>query len=173
MAFSLYDATVANYIQILGAVCGFLDKGMTHLREKGIDPAEVLETRLTSDMLPFRFQIVMVAYHSRSAMESAKTGLRTPPSYDPNLDFTGLRKMVTEARNELSGLKREAVNALSGGEVTFTLRDHILRFTTEDFLMSFALPNFYFHAVTAYDILRLKGAPIGKLDYMGKLRVKD
>ena len=55
MAFSLYDATVANYLQILGAVGGFLEKSLTHFREKGIDPAEVVETRLAPDMLPFRF----------------------------------------------------------------------------------------------------------------------
>ena len=58
MAFSLYDATVANYLQILGAVGGFLEKGLTHFREKGIDPAEIVEARLASDMAPLRFQIV-------------------------------------------------------------------------------------------------------------------
>jgi uncharacterized protein len=80
--------------------------------------------------------------------------------------------MVTEARNGLSGLTPEAFNALVGGDVTFTLRERVLQFRTEDFLMSFSLPNFYFHAATAYDILRHKGAPLGKLDYMGKLKVK-
>ena len=75
MAFSLYDATVANYLQILGAVGGFLEKSLTHFREKSIDPAEVVETRLAPDMLPFRFQIVSVAHHSRGAMEAAKNGV--------------------------------------------------------------------------------------------------
>src|ERR1035437_5582766 len=74
MDFSLYDATVANYLQILGAVGGFLEKSIIHFREKGIDPAEIVETRLAPDMLPFRFQIVSVAHHSRGAMEAAKNG---------------------------------------------------------------------------------------------------
>ena len=74
MAFSLYDATVANYVQILGAVGGFLEKSLTHFHEKGIDPVEIVETRLTPDMLPLRFQIVSVAHHSRGAMEAAKNG---------------------------------------------------------------------------------------------------
>jgi hypothetical protein len=68
MAFSLYDATVANYLQILGAVGGLLEKSLTHFREKGVDPAQIVETRLAPDMLPFRFQIVSVVHHSRGAM---------------------------------------------------------------------------------------------------------
>ena len=71
MAFSLYDATVANYLQILGAVGGFLEKSLTHFQEKGIDPAEIVETRLVPDMLPFRFQIVSVAHHSRGEIGRA------------------------------------------------------------------------------------------------------
>ena len=55
MAFSLYDATVANYLQILGALNGFLEKSLTHFREKGVDLAEIVEARLVPDMLPFRF----------------------------------------------------------------------------------------------------------------------
>src|SRR6478672_5508513 len=78
MAFSLYDATVANYLQILGAVGGFLDKSLTHFRDKGIDPAEIVAARLAPDMAPLRFQIVSVAHHSRGAIEAAKTGVFSP-----------------------------------------------------------------------------------------------
>ena len=102
MAFSLYDATVANYLQILGAVGGLLEKSLTHFREKGIDPAEVVETRLASDMLPFRFQVVSLAHHSRGAMEAAKNGVFVPPSGRPDLDYAALQALVTEARDELS-----------------------------------------------------------------------
>jgi uncharacterized protein len=68
MAFPLYDATVANYLQILDAAVSFLDKSLTYFREKGIDPLEVVEARLAPDMLPFRFQIVSVAQHSRASV---------------------------------------------------------------------------------------------------------
>jgi hypothetical protein len=146
MAFSLYDATVANYLQILGAVGGFLEKSLTHFREKGIDPAEIVETRLAPDMLPLRFQIVSVAHHSRGAMEAAKNGVFAPSSGKPDLDYAALQALVTEARNELSALTPEAVNALVGRDVTFKLGDRALPFTTEGFLMSFSLPNFFFHA---------------------------
>lgn len=172
MAFSLYDATVANHLQILGAVGSFLDKSLAHFREKGIDPAEVVETRLAPDMLPLRFQIVSVAHHSRGAMESAKNGVFVPPSGKPDLDYAALQALVAEARNELAALTPEAVNALIGREVTFKIGDRVLPFTAEGFLMSFSLPNFFFHATTTYAILRHKGAPLGKRDFMGRLNLK-
>ncbi|MEH2569400.1 DUF1993 domain-containing protein [Bradyrhizobium sp. AZCC 2289] len=172
MAFSLYDATVANYLQILGAVGGLLEKSLTHFRDKGIDPAEVVETRLAPDMMPFRFQIVSVAHHSRGAMAAAKNGVFVPPSGRPDLDFAALQSLVTEARDELSGLTPDAVSALVGRDVTFKIGERTLPFTAEGFLMSFSLPNFFFHATTAYDILRHKGAPLGKRDFMGRLKLK-
>jgi hypothetical protein len=79
---------------------------------------------------------------------------------------------VTDARTELSALVPEAVNALVGRDVTFKVGDRTLPFTAEGFLMSFSLPNFFFHSATAYDILRHKGAPIGKRDFIGRLKLK-
>ncbi len=171
MAFSLYDATVANYLQILGAVSGFLDKSLSHFREKGIDPTEVVETRLATDMLPFRFQVVSVAHHSRGAMTAAQNGVFVPPS-PKGEDYAGLQALVADARNELSALTPEAVDTLIGRDITFKLGDRTMPFTAEGFLMSFSLPNFFFHATTAYDILRHKGAPIGKRDFIGRLKLK-
>jgi hypothetical protein len=69
-------------------------------------------------------------------------------------------------------LKPDAVNALVGRDVAFQFGDRKLPFTAEEFLMSFSLPNFFFHATTAYDILRHKGVPLGKRDFMGRLRIK-
>ena len=172
MAFSLYDATVANYLQILGAAGSLLDKSLAYFHEKGIDPAEVVGTRLAPDMLPFWFQIVSLAHHSRGAMDAAKNGVFVPPSGKPDLDYATLQAMVTAARDELAALTPEAVNTYVGRDVTFKVGDRTLPFTAEGFLMSFSLPNFFFHAATAYDILRHKGAPIGKRDFMGRLRLK-
>ena len=179
MAFSLYDATVANYLQILGAVSASLEKSLAHFREKGVDPAEIVEARLAPDMLPLRFQIVSVAHHSRGAMEAAKTGVFVPPSGKPDLayaalqaDYAALQALVTEAHHELSALTPEEVNALVGRNVTFKLGERTLPFTAEGFLMSFSLPNFFFHATTAYDILRHKEPPLGKRDFMGRLKLK-
>jgi uncharacterized protein len=76
------------------------------------------------------------------------------------------------ARDELAALTPDSVNAYVGRDVIFKIGDRALPFTAEGFLMSFSLPNFFFHATTAYDILRHKGAPIGKRHFMGKLKMK-
>jgi len=171
MAFSLYDATIAPFLQVLGATGGVLEKSLKHFTEKGIDPAEVVETRLAPDMLPFRFQIVSAAHHSRGAMEAAKNGVFTPPG-KTELGYAGLQALVSDAHKELSALTPDAVNALVGRDVTFRVGERTMPFTAEGFLMSFSLPNFFFHATTAYDILRHKGAPIGKRDFIGQLNLK-
>lgn len=172
MTFSLYDATVANYLQILGAASGFLEKGLAHFREKGVDPAEILEARLAPDMVPLRVQVVAFTHHSRGAMEAAKNGVFVPPTNKPDLDYAGLQALVSDARDELAALTPEAVNALVGRNVTFKIGDRTLPFTAEGFLMTFSLPNFFFHATTAYDILRHNGAPLGKRDFLGRLKLK-
>jgi hypothetical protein len=124
-------------------------------------------------MLPFRFQLQSVAHHSLGAIEGAKKGLFQPPPQIPAYDYRGLQKLVADAREELRKLTPADVNALEGKDVTFELRDFKLPFTAEGFLLSFSLPNFYFHATTAYAILRMKGVPLGKRDFMGQMRLKS
>ena len=172
MAFSLYDASVANYLQTLGGVDGFLDRALEHYREQGIDAEKIVETRLAPDMQPFRFQIISVAHHSRGAIEGVQQGVFSPPSFKTPYDFAGLQGLVTQTVEALSALTPEAVNALGGKDVIFALGERKLPFTAEGFLMSFSLPNFYFHAATAYDILRTNGVPLGKRDFMGRLKLK-
>lgn len=172
MAFSLYDASVANYLQTLGAVGGFLERGLTYFREKGIDPETIVEARLAPDMLPLRFQIVSVAQHSLGAIEACKSGEFRPPSLKVPYDYDGLQGLVKQTSEALSAWTPDAVNALEGRDVVFHLGEHKLPFTAEGFLMSFSLPNFYFHAATAYDILRVNGVPLGKRDFMGRMKMK-
>ena len=124
-------------------------------------------------MLPFRFQITSVAHHSLGAVRGAQQGSFAPPGQLPPLDYAGLQKTVADARAALQQLTPAEVNALEGKDVIFQVRDMKLPFTAEGFLLSFSLPNFHFHATTAYDILRSKGVPLGKRDYMGKLRLKE
>ena len=84
----------------------------------------------------------------------------------------GSRGLVADTQKALSALTPEAVNGLAGRDVAFHLGERQLPFTAEGFLMSFSLPNFYFHATTAYDILRTHGVPLGKRDFMGRLNLK-
>jgi len=170
MAVTLYDLSVGCFLQTLGGVEGFLAKGLAHFKEKGVDPNEIVETRLFPDMAPFRFQIVAVAHHSAGALQGATAGAFAPPAAS-TADYAGLQKMVTDARASLEALKPEEVNALEGKDVIFSVRDMKMPFKAEGFLQSFSLPNFHFHATTAYDILRHKGVPIGKRDYLGRLKL--
>ena len=173
MAISLYDLSVVNFLQTLGSVEGFLARGLTHLKDNKIDPNEIVEARLFPDMAPFRFQVLAVAHHSIGAIRGAKVGQFGPPAPLPSPpDYTGLQKIVTEAREALQQLAPADVNALEGKDVVFQIRDTKLPFTAEGFLLSFSLPNFYFHATTAYDILRTNGVPLGKRDFMGRLKMK-
>ena len=171
MAISLYDASVACFLQTLGGVDGFLSRGLAHCNERNIDPNEIVETRLFSDMLPFRYQILAVASHSIGAIRGVKHFLFSPATEMPPLDYAGLQKVITDAIEALQQLAPADVNALEGKDVLFQVRDIKLPFKAEGFLLSFSLPNFHFHATTAYDILRMKGVQIGKRDYMGKMRV--
>ena len=173
MAISLYDLSVANYLQTLGAVGSFLEKGLAHFTANNVDLGEIVETRLFPDMLPFSFQLRSVAHHSLGAIEGVKKGLFQPPPQAPAYDYRGLQQLVAEAQEALQKVTPAEVNALEGKDVVFQLRDFKLPFTAEGFLLSFSLPNFYFHATTAYDILRMKGVPIGKRDYMGQMRLRS
>ena len=172
MAIELYDLTVGSYLQTLGAVNGFLERGLAHCRDNNLDPEEVVETRLWNDMLPFRFQLVSVAHHSAGAIDGVKKGAFGPPTEQRPLTYVELQGLVGEAREKLAKLSRAEVNALEGTDVTFSIGSFKMPFTAENFLMSFSMPNFYFHATTAYDILRSKGVPLGKRDFMGQMRMK-
>jgi uncharacterized protein len=172
MAIALYDLSVSCFLQTLGAVSGFMEKGLAHCRDNNIDPAEIVETRLFPDMAPFRFQIQSVAHHSFGAIEAVKVGVFQPPGKADLPDYASLQKLVADARAGLEAMKATEVNALEGKDVSFQFREIKMPFVAEGFLLSFSLPNFYFHATTAYDILRSKGVPVGKRDFMGRLRLK-
>jgi uncharacterized protein len=173
MALSFYDVSVATYLQILGSSSRFLAKGREHLEKNGVDLHEVVETRLYPDMLPFRFQIVSVAHHSLGAIRGIESGVFTPPPAAPDLDYAALEKLVADARSSLEQYTREAIEALENKDVQFKLGERGMPFVARDFVLSFSLPNFYFHATTAYDLLRMKGVPLGKRDFMGIPRIKS
>ncbi|MGH8746565.1 MAG: DUF1993 domain-containing protein [Burkholderiales bacterium] len=172
MAISLYDISIPSYLQTLHAASGYLEKAAAHFKEKGVDLEEIVSTRLSPDMLPFRFQIQSIVHHSVGAIEGIKHGSFRPPSDLPDHNFLALQELVVEANQTLQQVMPDHVNGHEEAEVAFEIRDTRLLFTALGFLTSFSLPNFYFHAATAYDILRSKGVPVGKRDYLGKLRLR-
>jgi hypothetical protein len=173
MTVPLYDISVPTYLQTLAAIGAFLEKAQAHFREQNIALDEIVETRFYPDMLPFRFQIQSVVHHSVGAIEGLQRGVFRTPSDLPNHGYEELQKLVADAREMLQKVAPETVNARAGADMVFEIRGTKVPFTAEGFLLSFSLPNFYFHATTAYDILRSKGAPLGKRDYLGRLRLKS
>jgi hypothetical protein len=171
LAISFHDASVGTYLQVLDGVTGVLDKGASHASESGLDLQEVVMTRLHEDMMPLHFQVVSVAHHSWGAMRGLQKGSFQPPSFDFDKDYAGLQALIAEAREGLAGLDEAEVEALGAKSMIFKLGEHELPFSNQNFLLSFSLPNFYFHATTTYDILRMLGVPLGKRDFLGQLKV--
>jgi uncharacterized protein len=170
MAISLYDLSVTNYLQVLGSVSNVLEKGAQFAGETGLDLDDIVQTRLRDDMLPFQFQVISVMHHSRGAIEGIQAGEFSPPPA-LGLDYAGLQGLVADASSMLEALPEDEVNALEGKSMFFKVNDFEIPFTAENFILSFSLPNFYFHATTTYSILRMAGVPLGKMDFLGNMRV--
>lgn len=173
MAISLYDATVPTFVQIMSAAQGFLARTAEHCAEHGIDADALVEERLIADMLPLRFQVACIAKHSVNAIEDCKKGSFTMPVELTKTTFAGLQSELAQAATKLAAYTRPEIDALQGRDLEFKVSVMNTTFTAENYLLSFAVPNFLFHAATAYDILRMKGIPLGKRDFLGALRVKQ
>jgi hypothetical protein len=172
MAFSLYDAVIPGNIQIIGSVSGLVDKAEAFCTETGRTEADILQAKLAEDMLPFAYQVKAVAEHSRVAMESVRTGNYSPDLAPPPTSFADLKAKLASAVTALEAIDPAEVDGFIGNDMQFSFGEMVVPFTAENFLLSFAQPNFYFHATTAYDILRAEGVAIGKGDFLGRLRMK-
>ena len=170
MLTSFYDLSVPTFLQTVRAIGGFLGRAAAHCAEIGTDPDAFVEARLYPDMAPFHFQIEAAAHHSAWGMEAVKTGVFAPPALRGPMPFAELRAMIEQARTALEALRPAEVDGWAGKHLDLQIGPRRLAFTSETYILSFALPNFHFHAVTAYDILRSRGVPIGKRDYEGLLR---
>ena len=171
MSISLYDATVLAYLQTLGSIERVLARAAEHCPQHGLSLEELVEIRLYPDMLPFRFQVMSTINHSVNAIAGVRKGLFTP-SRGYTQDFAAMQTAVHEAIETLSKISADELNGFEGHEMHFEVGETKLPFTAEDFLLSFSLPNFYFHASMTYGILRSKGVPLGKRDFLGRMRLK-
>jgi uncharacterized protein len=170
MPFSLYDATIANYVQILDALSGLIDRAEAFCNEKQWQPGEIIQARLAPDMHPFAYQIKSAAVHSLGAVEGVRRGSFSPDTSEPPPTFAALRSRVRETLTALQAIDAAEINSFVGRDMRFVAGTRSIDFAAEDFLLSFSQPNFFFHATTAYDIMRWKGVPIGKRDFLGRYR---
>lgn len=172
MGISLHTAIVPSFIQMLGALSGLLDKAEAFAADKGVPADSLIEARLIDDMLPFAYQVKSAVVHSLGAIEGVRQGLFAPDMTPPPASFAALRQRVQEGRDALAALDPAELDSYVGRDMRFEIGEFRLDFTAENFLLGFSQPNFYFHVTTAYDILRMKGVPIGKLDFMGAMPVR-
>ena len=173
MTFSLHAAVIPTQLQILRASVGLIGKAEAFCAERNVPPESLMEARLADDMLPFAYQAKSMAVHSLGAVEGVRQGVFRPDMTPSPADFPALRARLTDTIAALEAIDPIEVDGFLGRDVRFEFGERRLEFVAEDFLLSFSQPNFYFHATTAYDILRWKGVPIGKRDFAGMPRLKS
>lgn len=172
MPVSLYSATIGTFLQILPSVAGLIDKADEHCRAQGLAPEDLANAKLAPDMWPFAKQVMLSTFHSVGAIAGVRAGVFSPSLEPAPLDFPALRQSVGDALAELKAIDAAEIESFIGRDMRFEFGTRRMDFTAEDFLLSFSLPNFYFHAATAYDVLRNQGLPLGKLDFIGRVRLK-
>lgn len=170
MGFTLYDALVPSWQQVLGSVAKWLDKAQAHCATHNLPDSALVEARLFADMLPFGFQVKSTVVHSIGAIEGVRKGVFSPDRSPWPESFAGLKELVSQGLAALDQMDPAEINAFLGRDMRFEIGERRVDFIAENFLLSFSQPNFYFHATTAYDILRNQGLPIGKADFLGKTR---
>jgi hypothetical protein len=170
MPLTLHQATVPGWLQLLNAAHGWLDKAGA----SGMTEEELLSARLIENMFPFSYQVKSIAVHSQGAIEGVREGVFRPRFGERNPScLAELRTLVDGAIAFVQSLTEEEMEGMIGRDMRFEVGEKRLDFAAEDFLLSFSQPNFYFHATTAYGILRMLGVGVGKLDYLGRLRLKQ
>lgn len=172
MPLSLHAAFVPSALQMLGATRKLVDKAESWCGEQGCGHDALTGARLVEDMLAFDYQVKSVAVHTRGAIDGVREGVFSPDMSPPPASFDAMRGKLDKAMGAVEAVSEEEMESWIGRPMRFVMGERTIDFAAEDFLLSFSQPNFYFHAATAYDILRMKGLPLGKRDFMGRLRIK-
>ncbi|WJR80074.1 DUF1993 domain-containing protein [Bradyrhizobium sp. NP1] len=164
---SFYDATVPAFLQILSALNGLLSKAEAHCQKKNIQPEAILNARLYPDMLPFTRQIQLACdFAAKGCARLAH--VEVPATPDTEKTFEELRQRVARTIDYVKSFKPAQFEGADTKDVTFPAGpDRSLTLKGQQFLSSFSLPNFYFHAAIAHGLLRHNGVEIGKRDFLG------
>ncbi len=172
MPLSLHAAYVPSALQMLGTANHLIDTAEKWCAENDCGHDEFIGARVFEDMLPWSYQVKCVAEHTQGSIEGVRKGVYSPDLNPPPSTFEDLRKKLAGATEAMKALSEEEMEGFIGQPMRFEFKDRGMDFTAEDFLLSFSQPNFYFHCATAYNILRMKGVPVGKMDFMGRVRIK-
>lgn len=162
---SLYDLTVPAFRRGFASLSAILTTGEAYARDHGIAEADMLDTRLIADMAPLTAQVQRASDTAKGAM----VRLGNIPNLamaDDETSFAALQQRIAETLAFLDTIPRGAIDDKEQVTVTLVTSGGSIEFTGIDYVLGFVLPNFYFHITTAYALLRMRGAPIGKMDYL-------
>jgi len=166
MTLSMYQASAPRFVHTLHALAAILDKAQAYCDAKKIDPLALTGFRLYPDMLPFTRQISIACDTAKGAV-ARLAGVEIPKHEDTEKTFPELKARIAKTVDFIGGVKAAQIDGSEDRPIVLKLRGNEVNFTGLSYLLGFALPNFYFHAVTAYDILRHNGVELGKRDFLG------
>lgn len=167
MTISMYQASVPPLIRALNNLAGILEKGSAHADNKGIDPSVLINMRLFPDMFPLAKQVQIASDVSRRGV-ARLAGVDAPAMEDNESTFP---ELIARSKKTVEYLETFTPDQIDGSEetiISLPVRDEVYKFPGMPYLLSFVMPNVYFHVTTAYDILRHSGVEIGKMDYLGQ-----
>ena len=168
MSLSVYQSSVPVFERSLNAFSAILDKAAAHAAACKFDPAIYMTMRLRPDMFAFPRQVQVFCDHAKNG-SARLAGVEAPRFEDNEASLDELKARVKKTLDVIAGLDAKAIDAGAEREVAIPIGGGRKAMTTGgNYLTHFALPNFYFHLTTAYDILRYAGVPIGKRDYLGE-----
>ncbi len=166
MSISMYQASVPPFLQMLASLSAILDKAAAHASARKIEPSVLLNTRLTPDMFPLVRQVQLAADFAKGAA-GRLAGVELPKFPDEETSFAELTARIAKTVDFIETLKPAQIDGSESREITIPIGGQPYKFSGQNYLIGFALPNFYFHHTTAYAILRQCGVEIGKRDYLG------
>jgi hypothetical protein len=166
MNLSMYQASVPRFVNILGNLSNILDKAQAHVDAKKLDPTTLTTYRLFPDMLPMTKQI-QIACDTAKGVVARLAGVEIPVYEDNEKTLVDLKARIARTIAFIQTLTPVQIDGTEDKEIVIKRGDKETHYTGMQFLLGHAIPNFYFHVTTAYNILRHNGIEIGKRDYLG------
>jgi uncharacterized protein len=167
MTISMYQSSVGVFTQFLGSLSDLLDHASAYAEARKIDPSILLHSRLYPNMYDLTRQVGEANRHAILAC-ALLAGVAPPVFADTEPDIAELKARIAATIAFLRGLRPEEINGTGDKEVAFTFRNGTQRkFTGQSLLLTFSVPQFFFHVTTAYDILRHSGVELAKKDFLG------
>ena len=166
MTISMYQASVPRFVNILTNLSVILDKAQAHVEARKIDPAALTSYRLFPDMLPMTRQVQIACDGAKGAV-ARLAGVDIPKHEDTEQTLAELKARIAKTIEFVRSIKPAQLDGTEDMDITIKVGGKDTTFKGMQFLLDRALPNFYFHVTTTYNILRHNGVEIGKRDYLG------